>query len=216
MSAEGYTFLLINLHIQAHLARNQPVAISISSENEAPHHSVPFEIHRVSNYIKRDLVIGSPLIYYSATNMAPHCPCAPKIIAAPIAASIPTPIIAAPIDAVASTILAPALIILIAVAAFTNPLPTVEEGESSNLKDVSGDKGEDDFPAPTVPAYSKLQSTPPIPPQLHLGPLVVMPKNQKALMMFFSFLEKIKLLSTGSAYLANEPTGPLIPSDIIC
>jgi hypothetical protein len=52
-------------------------------------------------------------------------------------------------------------------------------------------------------AHSKLQSTPSIPPQLNLGPLVVVPKNQKALMMFFSFLEKIKLLSTGSACLMS-------------
>lgn len=72
---------------------------------------------RVLNYIKRDLVVGSPLIYYSATDMAPHRPRAPKVIAAPI----PTPIIAALIAAVAPPILVPALIILIAVAAFTNP-----------------------------------------------------------------------------------------------
>jgi hypothetical protein len=63
---------------------------------------------RVLNYIKRDLVVGSPLIYYSATDMAPCQPHVPKVVAAPIAV-------------VTSPILAPALVIPISVAAFTNP-----------------------------------------------------------------------------------------------
>ncbi|KAG1745138.1 kinase-like domain-containing protein [Suillus occidentalis] len=128
---EGYTsspgqlmshvpFASLSLHIQANPACNQSVVIGMSSEDEAPQHSVPSQIYRVLIYIRRDLVIGFPIVYYGATNMPPRQH-APKAAAASIAAPIPTPIIAAPIAAATAPILATASITPIAIAAFTNP-----------------------------------------------------------------------------------------------